>query len=162
MLEWLEAHPLIQGALILIAAWLLLSLLSLVQRPKPGSWLDTVVKGARTVGVDMPALAGWLSDLVRRIVSLRVPTVPELPPVSPPSEHVLIVEKTTPVDAVTPPPPDVTTTPITIEPEVKPPPKLCNGCGKPLLPENAWMTDRCPCNSPLGINDEPPEPPRAA
>lgn len=28
----------------------------------------------------------------------------------------------------------------------------CNGCGKPLLLENAWMTDGCPCNSPLGVN----------
>lgn len=28
----------------------------------------------------------------------------------------------------------------------------CNGCGKPLLIENAWMTDGCPCNTPLGIN----------
>lgn len=30
----------------------------------------------------------------------------------------------------------------------------CKGCGKPLLPGNAWMTDGCPCNSPLGCNDE--------
>ncbi len=29
----------------------------------------------------------------------------------------------------------------------------CRGCGKPLLPENAWMEDGCPCNSPKGIND---------
>lgn len=28
----------------------------------------------------------------------------------------------------------------------------CNGCGKPLLPENAWMTDGCPCNSAFGCN----------
>ena len=28
----------------------------------------------------------------------------------------------------------------------------CKGCGKPLLIENAWMTDGCPCNTPLGIN----------
>lgn len=28
----------------------------------------------------------------------------------------------------------------------------CRGCGNPLLIENAWMTDGCPCNSPLGIN----------
>lgn len=28
----------------------------------------------------------------------------------------------------------------------------CKGCGKPLAIENAWMTDGCPCNSPLGIN----------
>lgn len=28
----------------------------------------------------------------------------------------------------------------------------CAGCGKPLLMENAWMTDGCPCNSPLGVN----------
>lgn len=28
----------------------------------------------------------------------------------------------------------------------------CSGCGKPLMLENAWMTDGCPCNSRLGIN----------
>lgn len=28
----------------------------------------------------------------------------------------------------------------------------CKGCGKPLLLENAWMTDGCPCNSTLGVN----------
>jgi hypothetical protein len=28
----------------------------------------------------------------------------------------------------------------------------CLGCGKPLLIENAWMTDGCPCNTPLGVN----------
>jgi hypothetical protein len=44
--------------------------------------------------------------------------------------------------------------------------KVCNGCGSPLRPENAWMTDGCPCNSPAGVNSEiltapvaPPEPP---
>lgn len=30
----------------------------------------------------------------------------------------------------------------------------CAGCGKPLLIENAWMTDGCPCNTPLGVNNE--------
>lgn len=120
MLTWLEAHPLIQGALILIAAWLLLSLLSLVQHPKPGSWLDTVVKGARTVGVDLPALAGWLSDLVRRLVSLRVPTAPELPTVSPPSKPVVIVERDSTAE-IPPPPPETTTRPVTIEPPPQPP-----------------------------------------
>lgn len=29
----------------------------------------------------------------------------------------------------------------------------CNGCGKPLLLENAWMYDGCPCNTPDGVND---------
>lgn len=28
----------------------------------------------------------------------------------------------------------------------------CLGCGKPLTIENAWMTDGCPCNTPLGVN----------
>lgn len=28
----------------------------------------------------------------------------------------------------------------------------CAGCGKPLLLENAWMTDGCPCNTSLGVN----------
>ena len=28
----------------------------------------------------------------------------------------------------------------------------CLGCGEPLVIENAWMTDGCPCNSKLGCN----------
>lgn len=28
----------------------------------------------------------------------------------------------------------------------------CAGCGKPLLIENSWITDGCPCNSGLGVN----------
>lgn len=28
----------------------------------------------------------------------------------------------------------------------------CDGCGRPLLLENAWMTDGCPCNARLGVN----------
>lgn len=28
----------------------------------------------------------------------------------------------------------------------------CGGCGNRLLLGNAWMTDGCPCNSPLGCN----------
>jgi len=28
----------------------------------------------------------------------------------------------------------------------------CKGCGVPLQFGNAWMTDGCPCNAPLGIN----------
>jgi hypothetical protein len=28
----------------------------------------------------------------------------------------------------------------------------CRGCGSALTVENAWMTDGCPCNSPLGVN----------
>jgi hypothetical protein len=30
----------------------------------------------------------------------------------------------------------------------------CLGCGKPLLLDNAWVTDGCPCNTPLGINND--------
>jgi len=30
----------------------------------------------------------------------------------------------------------------------------CKGCGKPLEIKNAWMTDGCPCNSVLGVNNE--------
>ena len=29
----------------------------------------------------------------------------------------------------------------------------CGGCGQPLLLENAWMTDGCPCNCVLGTNN---------
>lgn len=30
----------------------------------------------------------------------------------------------------------------------------CLGCGKELLLENAWMTDGCPCNHVLGVNNQ--------
>lgn len=33
-------------------------------------------------------------------------------------------------------------------------PKACNGCGKPLLLENLYVDDGCPCNTPRGINFE--------
>lgn len=32
--------------------------------------------------------------------------------------------------------------------------RTCRGCGKLLLPENGWMEDGCPCNSPAGCNGE--------
>lgn len=28
----------------------------------------------------------------------------------------------------------------------------CEECGKTLAKHNAWMTDGCPCNGPLGCN----------
>lgn len=30
----------------------------------------------------------------------------------------------------------------------------CRGCGNALTVENAWMTDGCPCNSPMGVNSQ--------
>jgi hypothetical protein len=33
----------------------------------------------------------------------------------------------------------------------------CHGCGSRLDPENAFVDDGCPCNSPRGINFEPAE-----
>jgi hypothetical protein len=30
----------------------------------------------------------------------------------------------------------------------------CAGCGQPLRIENAWVTDGCPCNTPLGVNNQ--------
>lgn len=32
---------------------------------------------------------------------------------------------------------------------------VCNGCGKPLLLENIYVDDGCPCNTKRGINFEP-------
>jgi hypothetical protein len=29
----------------------------------------------------------------------------------------------------------------------------CAGCGQPLRMEDAWMSDGCPCNTPLGVNN---------
>lgn len=34
-------------------------------------------------------------------------------------------------------------------------PEKCNGCGKPLLIENLYVEDGCPCNSMKGINFKP-------
>jgi hypothetical protein len=31
-------------------------------------------------------------------------------------------------------------------------PGVCGGCGQPLLKENAWMEDGCPCNTKAGVN----------
>lgn len=39
-----------------------------------------------------------------------------------------------------------------IEKAIEDPVANCNGCGAPLKPENAWMEDGCPCNSPRGVN----------
>ena len=34
-------------------------------------------------------------------------------------------------------------------------PSKCKGCGQPLLLENLYVSDGCPCNSPRGINMRP-------
>lgn len=34
-------------------------------------------------------------------------------------------------------------------------PSKCNACDEPLLLENLFVEDGCPCNSPLGVNFEP-------
>ena len=34
-------------------------------------------------------------------------------------------------------------------------PEKCNGCGKPLLLENLYVEDGCPCNTPKGVNIQP-------
>jgi hypothetical protein len=34
-------------------------------------------------------------------------------------------------------------------------PSKCNKCGQPLLLENLYCDDGCPCNSPRGINFKP-------
>lgn len=34
-------------------------------------------------------------------------------------------------------------------------PDKCNGCGQPLLLENLYTDDGCPCNTPRGINFKP-------
>lgn len=34
-------------------------------------------------------------------------------------------------------------------------PSKCNGCGQPLLLENLYVDDGCPCNSSRGINMRP-------
>lgn len=34
-------------------------------------------------------------------------------------------------------------------------PEKCNGCGAPLLLENLYVDDCCPCNTPRGVNFTP-------
>ena len=34
-------------------------------------------------------------------------------------------------------------------------PAKCNGCGAPLLLENLFCDDGCPCNTPRGVNFKP-------
>ena len=34
-------------------------------------------------------------------------------------------------------------------------PSICGGCEKPLLLENLFVDDGCPCNTPRGINFDP-------
>jgi hypothetical protein len=34
-------------------------------------------------------------------------------------------------------------------------PKECNGCGAPLLLQNLYVDDGCPCNTGRGINFRP-------
>jgi len=34
-------------------------------------------------------------------------------------------------------------------------PEKCKGCGAPLLLENLFTDDGCPCNTPRGINFKP-------
>lgn len=34
-------------------------------------------------------------------------------------------------------------------------PEKCNACGKPLLLENLYVDDGCPCNTPRGVNFKP-------
>jgi len=34
-------------------------------------------------------------------------------------------------------------------------PERCKGCGAPLLLENLFVDDGCPCNTPRGVNFEP-------
>lgn len=34
-------------------------------------------------------------------------------------------------------------------------PSKCKSCGEPLLLENLYVDDACPCNSPRGVNFQP-------
>jgi hypothetical protein len=34
-------------------------------------------------------------------------------------------------------------------------PERCNGCQEPLLLENLFVDDGCPCNTPRGVNFKP-------
>ena len=68
---WLDQHPTAAGVLFVVALWLLISLLSLLENPTPGSKLALVVDGVKRWGIDLPGTARWLKALLTHVRDAR-------------------------------------------------------------------------------------------
>lgn len=68
---WLDQHPTAAGVLFVVALWLLISLLSLLENPTPGSKLALVVEGVKRWGIDLPGTARWLKALLTHVRDAR-------------------------------------------------------------------------------------------
>ncbi len=65
--SWLDAHPTSSTILGVVVCWLALSLLSLVENPRPGSTLALVVEGVKRWGVDLPGTARWIRTALTHV-----------------------------------------------------------------------------------------------
>lgn len=70
-INWLDAHPTAAGVLFVVALWLLISLLSLLENPREGSTLALVVDGVKRWGIDIPGTARWLKALLTHVRDAR-------------------------------------------------------------------------------------------
>lgn len=70
-INWLDAHPTSASVLFLVLLWLTISLLSLVENPRPGSTLSVVVDGVKKWGVDLPGTAHWLKSILSHVRDAR-------------------------------------------------------------------------------------------
>ena len=98
---WLDQHPTAAGVLFVVALWLLISLLSLLENPTPGSKLALVVEGVKRWGIDLPGTAHWLKALLTHVRDARTGQLldragiapPPVPP-SPPSDEPVTLDLT--------------------------------------------------------------------
>ena len=98
---WLDQHPTTAGVLFVVALWLLISLLSLLENPTPGSKLALVVEGVKRWGIDLPGTAHWLKALLTHVRDARTGQLldragiapPAVPP-SPPSDEPVTLDLT--------------------------------------------------------------------
>lgn len=124
---WLDAHPTSSTILGVVVCWLALSLLSLVENPKPGSTLALVVDGVKRWGVDLPGTARWIrtalthvqAALTGRLLARAGVSQTILPPA--PEEPVYSVPGPTPSTAPTPIPG------VEVPPAIEPPPSPPRG-----------------------------------
>lgn len=133
---WLGQHPTISTLLGVVLCWLTISLLTLIEKPKPGSTLALLVEGVKRAGIDLPGTAKWVRLAVTHVQNalmarllLRAGVDPSATnqgattETTPPQEHVVNVV-TVPADSPSEAPtpiPGVEVRPA-IEPAVSPPP----------------------------------------
>lgn len=70
-IAWLDQHPTSAGILLVVVLWLFISLLSLLENPRPGSTLALVVDGVKKWGVDLPGTARWLKSILSHVRDAR-------------------------------------------------------------------------------------------